>query len=264
MQAGCRLPGNASSASELWDALAAGRSGHCNVPNSRYNASAFYHLDNGRPGSINSTTGYFIEEDIRNFENAFFGINNVEALSMDSQQRKLLEVVYESLESAGLSLESISGQNIGCYVGNFALDHIVMQLQDPEYVTRYTATGATPNILANRISHAFNIKGPSFVLDTACSSSLYSLHYACSAIDVGECDAAIVASANLIQSPQHQMIATKAGILSNAGSCRTFDESADGYGRAEGVGSLVLKKLSHAVRDGDPIRAVIRGTAVNR
>nr|POE74550.1 highly reducing polyketide synthase cla2 [Quercus suber] len=260
---GCRLPGDASSPSKLWDALAAGRSGHCDVPRSRYNAAAFYQADASKPGSINSSTGYFIQEEIRNFDNAFFGINNLEALTMDAQQRKLLEIVYESLESAGQSLESIAGKNIGCYVGNFALDHIVMQLHDPEYVSRYTALGATPNILANRISHAFNLTGPSFVLDTACSSSLYSLHYACCALDLGECESAIVASANLIQSPQHQMIATKAGILSNSGSCRTFDESADGYGRAEGVGALVLKKLSHALRDGDPVRAVIRGTAVN-
>lgn len=185
-------------------------------------------------------------------------------MTMDPQQRKLLEVAYECLESAGLTLDSVAGKNVGCYVGNFALDHMVMQLQDPEYVSRYTAIGATPNILANRISHAFNLKGPSFVLDTACSSSLYSLHYACCALDLGECDTALVASANLIQSPQHQMIATKAGILSSAGSCRTFDEDADGYGRAEGVGALVLKKLSQAVKDGDPVRAVIRGTAVNR
>ena len=102
------------------------------------------------------------------------------------------------------------------------------------------------------------------MLDTACSSSLYSLHCACTALDNGECDSAVVASANLIQSPQHQLLATKAGIISNSATCRTFDAAADGYGRAEGVVGLYLKRLSHAIRDGDSIRSVIRGTSVNR
>lgn len=153
---------------------------------------------------------------------------------------------------------------MGCYIANFALDYSVMQLQDAEYLNRYHAAGAAPNILANRISHVFNLRGPSFVLDTACSSSLYSLHYACLGLDTGECDSAVVASANLIQSPQHQLLATKAGIISNSSTCRTFDAGADGYGRSEGVGALYLKRLSDAIRDGDSVRAVIRGTSTNR
>ena len=104
----------------------------------------------------------------------------------------------------------------------------------------------------------------SFVLDTACSSSLYGLHLACAALDAGECDAAIVAAANLIQTPEQHIGTMKAGVLSETGTCHTFDESADGYGRADGVGALYLKKLSKAIADGDPIRSVIRGTATNR
>ncbi|KAI1097720.1 putative polyketide synthase [Jackrogersella minutella] len=260
---GCRLPGDSSSTERLWQLLSNGRSGHCQVPHSRYNASAFYHPDRDRPGSINSATGYFINEDIRNFENGFFGISNIEAISMDPQQRKLLEVVFECFESAGATLEALSGANVGCYVGNFALDFPIMQLSDMENINRYTAAGATPTLLANRISHVFNLQGPSFVLDTGCSSSLYSLHCACTALDVRECDAAVVAGANLIQLPQQQALASKTGIISNSATCRTFDASADGYGRAEGVGALYLKRLSDALREGDPIRAVIRGTAVN-
>ena len=104
----------------------------------------------------------------------------------------------------------------------------------------------------------------SFVLDTACSSSLYGLHLACTALEAGECDAAIVAAANLIQSPEQQIATMKAGVLSPTGTCHTFNSSADGYGRGDGVGALYLKKLSKAIQDGDPIRSVIRGTAVNR
>ena len=233
------------------------------MPRWRYDPNKFYHPDIDRPGSINSTGGYFIQEDTRQFEPSFFGINNLEAMSMDPQQRKLLEVVFECFESAGASLEQLSGADVGCYVANFALDFPIIQLHDPEYINRYTAVGAAPNILANRVSHIFNLKGPSVVMDTACSSSLYALHIACTALDAGECRSAIVASANLVQAPQFQMLATRAGILSSSSTCRTFDAAADGYGRADGVGSLYLKRLSDAIKDKDPIRAVIRGSAVN-
>lgn len=212
---------------------------------------------------MNTTGGYFIKEDIRAFENGFFGINNLETKYMDPQQRKLLEVVFECFESAGITLDDVSGANYGCYVGNFTTDHQIMQDKDAEYYHRYSATGMGTTILANRISHVFNLKGPSFVLDTACSSSLYCLHTACAALDAMECDAAVVAGVNLIQSPEQHLRIMKAGVLSKTSTCHTFDSSADGYGRADGVGALLLKRLSDAIRDGDPVRSVIRGTAIN-
>lgn len=198
------------------------------------------------------------------FENSFFGINNLEAKYMDPQQRKLLEVVYECFESAGASLQELSDANVGCYVANFTTDYQTIQSKDPEYYHRYSATGMGPTILANRISHVFNLRGPSLVLDTACSSSLYCLHLACAALNAGDCDAAIVAGANLIQSPEVHLGAVKGGILSSTSTCHTFDASADGYGRAEGVGALYLKRLSNAIQNRDPIRSIVRGTAVNR
>lgn len=158
----CRLPGGATSPSKLWDLLLNERSGQGDVPNSRFNIDAFHHPDGSkRPGAMHMKGGYFLQdEDIRNFENEFFGINNMEAKYMDPQQRKLLEVVFECFESAGLPLEMISGANIGCYVGNFTVDFQLMQLRDAEYMHRYTATGMGTTILGNRISHAFNLKGP--------------------------------------------------------------------------------------------------------
>ena len=183
---------------------------------------------------------------------------------MDPQQRQLLEVVYECLESAGATLDNVSGANIGCYVANFAFDFMTIQGKDPDTYHRYSATGFGPTILANRISHCFNLRGPSLVLDTACSSSLYALHTACAALNAGECDAAIVAGANLIQSPETYIAMTKAGVLSGTSASHTFDSSADGYGRGEGITALYLKRLETAVTDGDPVRSVIRGTAVNR
>ncbi|KAI0840953.1 polyketide synthase [Hypoxylon sp. FL0890] len=259
----CRLPGRVSSPSDLWSLLIQNKSGHCRVPESRYNADGFYHPDAERPGSINSTGGYFLLEDLRLFDNAFFGINNLDASYMDAQQRKLLEVVYESFENGGVPLSKIQGSKTGVYVGNFTNDFMIMQYKDPEYFSRYSGTGCSPTIMSNRITHCFDLRGPSVALDTACSSSMYALHFACLALDAHDCDAAVVASANLIQSAEQQLIAVKAGILSPDSTCHTFDESANGYGRADGVSSLYLKRLSDAQRDGDPIRCVIRGTAIN-
>ncbi|KAI6635430.1 Type I Iterative PKS [Pyricularia oryzae] len=260
---GCRLPGGASTPSKLWELLEAGRSAQGRLPADRYNMDAFYHPNGDRPGSMNTSGGYFIQEDVRGFDNSMFGINHLEAMYMDPQQRKLLEVTFEAFEAAGLSLDAVSGANVGCYVGNFVTDFITMQLKDAEYTHRYTATGSGTTILANRISHVFNLKGPSFVIDTACSSSLYCLHAACSALWQRECDAAVVAGANLIQSPEQQLATMKAGVLSGTSTCHTFDASADGYGRADGIGVLLVKRLSDAIRDNDPIRSVIRSTAVN-
>ncbi|KAL9091247.1 MAG: hypothetical protein Q9159_001542 [Coniocarpon cinnabarinum] len=260
---GCRLPGDSSSPSKLWNLLLEGRHGRRPIDQSRFNVDGFYHPDGDRPGSMSTEEAYLVNEDIREFQNNFFGINNLEATYMDPQQRKLLEVTYECFESAGLPLSKVSGANIGCYVGNFTTDFQTMQAKDSEYLHRYSATGMGTTILANRISHAFNMTGPSFVLDTACSSSLYCLHVACTAIDAGECDTAVVAGANLIQSPEQHLGTLKAGVLSKTSTCHTFDTSADGYGRADGVGVLLVKRLDQALKDGDPIRSIVRGTAVN-
>lgn len=182
---------------------------------------------------------------------------------MDAQQRKLLEVTYEALENAGVPLEKIQGSNTGVYIGNFTNDFLNMQFKDPDSFSRYSATGLALTVLANRLTHSFDLRGPSHVVDTACSSSLYALHSACLGLDAHDCDAAVVAAANLIQSPELQMIAVKAGILSPDSMSHTFDESANGYGRAEGASAVYLKRLSDALRDGDPIRSIIRGTSVN-
>ncbi|CAG8978206.1 hypothetical protein HYALB_00011441 [Hymenoscyphus albidus] len=251
----CRLPGSSYSPRAFWDLISQGKSGKCDVPKSRFNVNAFHHPNGDRPGSITTRGGYFIEQDVREFENSFFGINNLEALYMDPQQRKLLEIVFECLENAGVLMEKVSGSNTGVYVGNFTVDYQVMQTRDSDYLERYSATGMGTTILGNRSS--------SLVLDTACSSSLYSLHVACAALQNYECDAAIVAGANLIQSVEQHIGTMKAGVLSPTSECHTFDTSADGYGRADGIGALYVKRLSDAIRDGDPIRSVVRGSAVN-
>ncbi|CAH0054521.1 unnamed protein product [Clonostachys solani] len=259
---GCRLPGNISSPSELWQFLADGHSAQGEMPKSRFNMDS-YRGQAGQPATTRAAGGYFLSEDIRNFDNSFFGINNREASGMDPQQRKLLEVVFECLESAGTTLDDVSGANVGCYVASFVPDFIANQAKDIESLTRYTQTGLGTTLLANRISHIFNLKGPSSVIDTACSSSLYALHAASSALLAGEIDAAVVAGVNIIQSPEMHVCISQAGVLSPTSTCHTFDESADGYGRADGVNAIFIKRLDDAVRDGDPIQSVIRSVAVN-
>nr|ALQ33013.1 putative polyketide synthase [Fusarium subglutinans] len=259
----CRLPGGIRSPDDLWDFMIQKKSAYGPVPADRYNIDGFYHPQSNRSGTTNVPGGYFISEDVRQFDNAFFDINNLEATYMDPQQRKILEVVYECLVSSGTSMEAVAGSNTGVYVANFTVDYQPLQLRDPDYLHRYVTTGSGATIMSNRISHVFNLHGPSLSVDTACSSSIYALHQAIKAIKAGDCDNAIVASANLILSPEPHIAAAKSGVLSSTGMCLTFDESANGYGRAEGVNSIYIKRLSAAVKDGNPIRAVIRGSALN-
>jgi acyl transferase domain-containing protein len=160
--AACRLPGDIRSPSDLWNFLVEAKSAQGPVPPERYNIGGFYHPDGHRSGGMDVPGGYFINEDIRQFDNGFFGINNLEATYMDPQQRKLLEVVFECLESAGASMESVSGSNTGVYVGNFSVDYQPMQTRDPDYLHRYTSTGSGATIMSNRISHVFNLHGPRY------------------------------------------------------------------------------------------------------
>lgn len=202
---------------------------------------------------------------------------------MDPAQRKFMEVVYEAFESGGVPMHTLAGSKTGCFVGNFNYDHQLMQYRDAEYPEPYSVTGGGITVLSNRVNYIFDLKGPSMTLDTACSSSMYALHLACSSIQTGECTVAVVGGSNLILTPECQIFSSVLGAVSPTSICHTFDVSgiqptliinsssnlltpeitADGYARADGIGALYIKSLSQAVKDGDPIRAVIRGTAIN-
>ncbi|KAI5786964.1 hypothetical protein DFH27DRAFT_518306 [Peziza echinospora] len=265
---GCRLPGASNTPSQFWDMLANGRSGQTPVPPGRFNMAAFHHPAHLRPGSIEADAGYFLDPattDVRQFDPAFFNITPLEATTLDPQQRKLLEVAYEAFESGGAPLDALRGSSTGVFVANFTSDFQTMQYRDPEHglLQPYLLTGMGLAMLANRLSHAFDLAGPSMTVDTACSSGLYALHLACQSIADGGCEAALVAGTNLILTVDQHMASAKLGVLSPSSTCHTFDARADGYARGEGVSALYVKRLSAAVRDGDPIRAVVRATAVN-
>ncbi|RYP67427.1 hypothetical protein DL771_007258 [Monosporascus sp. 5C6A] len=260
----CRMPGDVRNPRDLWEILMNKTIANtAKVPRSRFNIDAYLHPSNERPGSFNIPGGYYLEEDPTAFDPGMFGISPIEAMWMDPQQRKLLEVVYEALESCGTTLEHVSKQITGCFVGSFTNDFQHMANMEPDFRHAYVATGVDAGMIGNRVSYVFDLKGPSLMVNTACSSSLFALDLACKAMASGECDSAIVGGANLIFTVDQHMNTAKMGVLSPTNQCHTFDKAADGYGRAEGVGALYLKPLSLAMQNGDPIRAVIRSTATN-
>ncbi|KAL8897966.1 MAG: hypothetical protein Q9207_006939 [Kuettlingeria erythrocarpa] len=260
----CRFPGASSSPAKLWDMLANKRSGWSRVPAERFTQTSFEHPSSSVGGTFNSQGAHFLAEDISLFDAPAFSISPLEAKSMDPQMRLLLEVAYESLENGGITLDAIAGSKTGVYMGVFSDDYGNMMLTDPESLPPHHVTGTGKAIFANRISYYFNLKGPSFSLDTGCSASLVALHQACQSIRCGESKQAIVGGTNLILSPKTMMSLGGLGFLSDDGRCYSFDSRGSGYGRGEGVASIVIKPLEDAIANGDPIRAIIRNTAVNQ
>ncbi|KAK8124395.1 polyketide synthase [Apiospora kogelbergensis] len=260
----CRLPGGVNSDSSFWQMLVEKRTGQtAKVPESRFNIDAHLHENLHRPGSFNVPGGYFLDGSPEDFDPTFFNITPVEAQWLDPQQRKMLEVTFECLTSAGLTLDAASGTNTAVFVGSFTSDYQQMSTREPDFRHNYAATGVDTGIISARIGNTFNLNGPSFTINTACSSSVYAMHNACHALRARDCDGAIVGGVNLIITVDQHMNTAKLGILSPTSTCHTFDAAADGYGRAEGAGAVYLKRLSDAIRCGDPIRGVIRSTAVN-
>lgn len=185
-------------------------------------------------------------------------------MAMDPQQRIMLEIAYEAFENAGLPLDAIAGTDTSCYIGNFTNDYREMLFRDPESAPLYSLSGSGSELISNRISWFYDLRGPSFTLGTACSSSLVALHQACQSLRTGESNMAVVGGSNLLLNPDMFLVLSNQQFLAQDGRCKSFDAKGDGYGRGEGFAAVVLKRVDDAIRDGDPIRAVIRGTGVNQ
>ncbi|RDW67402.1 type I polyketide synthase [Aspergillus mulundensis] len=261
---GCRLSGSATDVSGLWEMLKAGRLGWTPGPGTRFNMKAFQEPTGTRSGTTNATGGHFIREDLGAFDATFFGVNPVEAQAMDPQQRLMLEVAYESFENAGITMDSLWGSNTGVYVGQWTSDYHEIVTRDVEKPPLYLVTGTGPAITSNRVSYVFNLRGPSFTMDTGCSSSLVALHQAVLSLRNGETTQCFVGGVNLLLDPQRFHYQSKLKMFSKDGRSFPFDARANGYGRGEGVTGVVLKPLSAALRDGDPIRAVIKNSVLNQ
>jgi hybrid polyketide synthase/nonribosomal peptide synthetase ACE1 len=259
----CRFPGRLDSPSKLWDFLRKPKDLLSKIPDTRFNADAFFHPDGAHHGTGNVTESYFLEEDPRVFDAAFFNIKPIEAHSIDPQHRMLLEVVYESLEAAGQSIEALAGSQTGVYVGLMSADFAEHLQLDMETMPAYAGTGTARSLISNRISYFFDWHGPSMTIDTACSSSLFAVHEAVQLLRSGDSDVAVAAGSNLIFGPNSYIGESKLMMLSPTGRSRMWDVKADGYARGEGVASVVLKRLGDAIRDGDYIESIIRECGIN-
>ncbi|KAI2628591.1 polyketide synthase [Hypoxylon sp. NC1633] len=261
----CRLPGSANSLDGLWDLLMSGSDAWSTVPLDRWNEGAFYHPNpDNRNGTNHHKGGHFISGDLRDFDHSFFRLSSQQADAMDPQQRILLEMSYEALENAGWPLDRLAGTKTAVHVATFTSDFERNLYKDPLDMPTYYMTGAERAIMSNRLSHAFDLRGPSMTVDTACSGGLVSLHQACLGLLDGGSDAAIVAAANLILSPDHHIGMSNLHLISGTGRSYPFDQRGTGYGRGEGCVVLVVKRLDKALADRDPVRAVICSTAVNQ
>ncbi|MBI5768908.1 MAG: thioester reductase domain-containing protein [Verrucomicrobia bacterium] len=261
----CRFPGGVSTPAEFWALLREGRDGVRPVPAGRWDVAAHYHPDPAHAGTMYVREFGFIDG-VDQFDAAFFNLRAREAAATDPQQRLLLESAWEALESAGLANERLRGSATGVFVGVSTNDYaqLLLRAGDPTRIDAYFGTGNALNAIAGRLAYTLGLRGPALVTDTACSSSLVALHQACASLRAGECSAAIAAGVNLLLAPEPTIALSRARMLAPDGRCKTFAASADGYGRGEGCGVVVLRRLRDARAAGEPILAIIAGSAVNQ
>ena len=260
---GCRLPGDVNGPGEMWDFLIERRSAVSTVPEERWQA-----FDDGSPetaAALAGTTrwGSFLS-DVAGFDAEFFGIAPREADRIDPQQRLVLEVAVEALEHAGIPAESLQRSLTGVFVGACVSEYGYLASRDLGQIDGWTGTGGALSIIANRLSYFLDLRGPSLAVDTACSSSLVAVHMACQSLRTGQSELAIAGGVNLLLAPTVTRSFDAAGAMSKSGACHAFDAAADGFVRGEGCGVAILKRLSDAVRDGDRVLAVVRGSAINQ
>ena len=257
----CRFPG-AKNYREFWENIKQANSSISEIPDSRWDWKAYWGDPQSDINKSNSKWGGFIE-DVDAFDLSFFGFSPREVEAMDPQQRIMLELTWSCLEDAGICPSHISGQKVGVYVGVFNFDYKELQERKFREIETYHSTGTASAVIANRISHYYNLKGPSFPIDAACSGSLNAIHSAIQALTLGDCNMALAGGINLLLTPTRHISFSKTGMLSPTGSCKTFDESADGYVRSEGAGVVLLKPLKKALEDGDSIYGILKGSAIN-
>lgn len=252
---GCRFPGDASSPERFWQLLAQGVDAITPIPRDRWEVSLY--------ADIVPDHGGFVGQ-IDRFDATFFQVAPKEAITLDPQQRLLLEVTWEALEHAGINPERLRGSDTGVFVGIFSNDYQMLQVKQQDDPHLYMSTGASAATASGRIAYFLGLHGPAVSVDTASSSSLVAFHQAVVSLQTGECQMTLAAGVNLMLTPDMSIAFARAGMLAPDGRSKGFDAAANGYVRGEGCGVILLKRLSDALRDGDNILALVRGTAVNQ
>lgn len=259
----CRLPGNIHTPEEFWQLLKRGGDGIIEVPADRWDGEALFDPDPDARGKSYSSKGGFVVP-VDQFDASFFGIAPREAHALDPSQRLILEVTWEAFERAGYSTEQLRGSGTGVFIGiGRFYDEYGAARGDLDDLDGYVGTGSAGSTMSGRVSYVFGLEGPAMTVDTGCSSSLVTTHLACTALRQGECDLAVSAGVTLLLRPDLHVEFSRLRGMSPEGRCKPFSSSADGTIWSEGAAVIVLKRLSDAQRDGDPILAVLRGTAVN-
>lgn len=258
----CRFPGGSTTPEKFWDLLKNGNEGLRDVPPDRWDSKEFSEDNPGNPLTIYTQKLNFLAEDVSLFDSRLFAISPREAEEMDPQQRLLLELTWEALERSGYAPKSLKGQAVGVFMGIITAEYGLLP-RDIATTGPHTMTGLLNSMASGRIAHSFGFHGPAVSVDTACSSSMVSIHQACKSIQDNECHTAIAGGAGLMLSPLPVLNLCKLHALSKDGRCKTFSANGDGYGRGEGAGVVVLKRLDIAQRDGDPILAVIETSNLN-
>ncbi|MEA3209803.1 MAG: hypothetical protein QOE70_2860 [Chthoniobacter sp.] len=262
---GCRFPGGVNDTESFWKLLVEGREAVGEVPPDRWNVERYYDAEPGVAGKSIAKRGGFLDQ-IDQFDPQFFGISPREAPYVDPQHRLLLETAWEAIEDAGVVLDLEKGTDLAVFVGISHNDYQGIQSTAWEHfgISPHSPTGSAHSIAANRISYCLNLRGPSVAMDTACSSALTAVHSACEHIWAGRGEAALAGGVTVMITPGGFIGFSQASMLSPEGRCAAFDASASGFVRGEGAGMVLLKRLSQALLDGDPIHGVIAGTSINQ
>jgi iturin family lipopeptide synthetase A len=263
---GCRFPGGANNPELFWNILENGVDAVTEIPADRFSSTQFYSNDPQEPGKAYTRYGAFLDIPVDGFDSKHFEIAPVEAASIDPQQRLLLEVSWEALENAGLDIEALKGSRTGVFIGINSFDYLKAHYfsGDVNNIGPYSITGISFSALSGRLSYYYDFKGPSISVDTACSSSLAALSMAVESLRKNECDLAVVGGVNLLLAPESFIGLSKINGLSADGKCKAFDAQADGFGRGEGCGVVILKPLSTAKRDRNPISAMVKSIFIGQ